>query len=41
MNAGFNAQMDMSSMSVKFVSIVLGGIGPYPVITSQLINLIN
>ncbi|XP_074617346.1 xanthine dehydrogenase/oxidase-like [Acropora palmata] len=29
-NAGFNAQMDMSSMSVKFVSIVLGGIGPYP-----------
>ncbi|XP_015777058.1 PREDICTED: indole-3-acetaldehyde oxidase-like [Acropora digitifera] len=29
-NAGFNAQMDMSSMSVKFFSIVLGGIGPYP-----------
>ena len=30
-NAGFNAQVDMSTMTVKFVSIVLGGIGLYPV----------
>lgn len=31
MNAGFVAQVDTSSMTVKFASIVFGGIGPYPV----------
>ncbi|XP_068702018.1 xanthine dehydrogenase/oxidase-like [Montipora foliosa] len=29
-NAGFNAQLDVSTMTMKFVNIVLGGIGPYP-----------
>lgn len=29
-NAGFVAQVDTSSMTVKFASIVFGGIGPYP-----------
>ena len=31
MNAGFNAQVDKSTMTVKLVNIVYGGIGQYPV----------
>ena len=34
MNAGFIVQVDSSTMTVKFASLVLGGIGQYPVSTS-------
>ena len=33
MNAGFIAQLDSSTMTVKLASLVLGGIGQYPVST--------